>query len=115
MSTKTLADLVRSAIDNPPRRDSTWELTADALGIDPFIPPPSDTLATEPLLEVCVSDNWIPAPRDMFDAWTGQRRINGEPHHGPVYHIGSSTLYTGMRLCPCTTCQGTAAPHLRYN
>jgi hypothetical protein len=80
----------------------------------PFAPP-TDDIATGPILEVQANANWVETSEDVFRAWTGGRRINGEEHHGPVYAFGTDTVYTGGRVCGCRTCQATVAPQHRKN
>ena len=93
-----------------PRPPTIWELTAEHLRLDE----PTDTIGS-PVLEVAVAETYVPVGPEVFGAWTGIRRINGEEFHGPVHHIGTTIPYTGARTCPCSTCQSTVAPQLRYD
>ena len=52
---------------------------------------------------------------DIFRSWTGERRINGDEHHGPVYALGSDVPYTGSRVCGCSECQSHVEPRFRKN
>ena len=81
---------------------------AEALGLTA----PTDTIGST-VYEVGSDDAWIPTTHDVFAAWTADRRINGSDYHGPIYNIGTSTLYTGPRSCPCSICQAGVAPHHR--
>ena len=77
---------------------------------------PTDDVAANPILEVKVAENWVPADKDIWDAWTGLRRINGEDHHGPVHPISHpDRVWTGSRVCGCKTCQVNVAPAHRPN
>jgi hypothetical protein len=97
----------------PPRpksRNSIWELTYDYTPTLGTVTPLSDSALSNPLYEVSTTNKFIPTTQDIFSAWTGNRRLNGEIFHGPVYNLGTSTLYTGARTCGCSTCQSTVDP-----
>ena len=76
---------------------------------------PTDDIATEPITEVKVGPSWIEVTDDIFRSWTGERRINGDEHHGPVYALGSDVPYTGSRVCGCSECQSHVEPRFRKN
>ncbi len=119
---RSLVDQVIATVGDatalPPPRNSIWELTADALGVYPDDPVyMSDVyIGVRHVFEIEVPGGaYIPVARDVFDAWVGLRRLDGDHHHGPVHCIGTGALYTGPRACPCTTCQSTTMPQLRMN
>lgn len=76
---------------------------------------PTDDVAGEPLLEVKTGGIWVATSEDIFRSWTGPRRINGDEHHGPIYALGTQTLYTGARICACRECQSTVDHKHRKN
>lgn len=92
-------------------RNSIWELTADYT----IPPPPTDTLIEAPLYEVGLGQTFTPTSADVFDAWTGPRRLNGLDYHGPIFNLGTSIAYDGPRHCGCSTCEATAQPIHRKN
>ena len=83
--------------------------------IDKAILVPTDDVAGEPLMEVQVNAAWVVTDEEIFKSWTGPRRINGDEYHGPVYALGTSTVYTGARVCACSTCQSSVAARDRKN
>ena len=90
-------------------RNSIWELTWDARPL-----PPTDTIQPT-LYEVGLGSHFTPTTPDVFAAWTGPRRLNGEDHHGPIYNLGTQVPYDGPRHCPCHTCEAGASPIHRKN
>lgn len=77
---------------------------------------PTDDIIIDPILEVQVNGSWVATDKDIWDAWTGLRRINGEEHHGPVHPITRpEKIWSGSRVCPCKTCQAHAEPRYRPN
>ena len=108
-SIKKLLEL-DTPVSSPRRRDTVWELTYDASSID--LP---DTARSTPIYEVGIDAAYTPTTHDVFSAWTGPRRIDGTDYHGPVYHLGTTSQYTGPRTCSCSTCQATVAPADRLN
>ena len=76
---------------------------------------PTDDVAGEPLLEVKTGGIWVATSEEIFRAWTGQRRINGDEHHGPVYSLGTEIMYTGARVCACKDCQSTVESKHKKN
>ena len=91
-------------------RNSIWELTYDARPLQP-----TDTIQPSPLYEVGLGGHFTPTTSDVFDAWTGPRRLNGLDHHGPIYNLGTQVPYDGPRHCACPTCEATASPVHRKN
>ena len=78
-----------------------------------------DTLATDPTWEVGLSTLhpstvWLATNETSWRSWSGPRRRNGEDHHGPVYALDGTAIYTGLRECSCSTCQATVTASLRY-
>jgi hypothetical protein len=72
--------------------------------LPPFVP--TDDIITTPILEVLVKDSWVVTDEDIWKAWTGLRRINGEEYHGDVNPIAAPTqTWTGPRVCGCKACQ----------
>lgn len=76
---------------------------------------PTDDIAGEPLLEVKVGSSWVETPDDVFRAWTGERRINGDEYHGPVFAFGTEVPYGGSRVCACRECEASVEPRNRKN
>jgi hypothetical protein len=77
---------------------------------------PTDDIASEPILEIEAAGLWIATDRDIWESWTGLRKVNGEDHHGdvtPVLH--PDRIYTGHRVCPCRTCQAHVEPRFKPN
>ena len=35
---------------------------------------------------------WIRVSYEIFRSWSGERKQDGEPHHGVVYYLGSSKI-----------------------
>lgn len=73
----------------------------------------SDDIAYTTGLEILVGEVWLPTERELWRAWTGQRRVWGIEYHGPVYNYMSSSdahPYTGRRLCSCDACQAHVLP-----
>jgi hypothetical protein len=81
--------------------------------------PLTDDIASGPILEVDAAGVWIEVESNVFDAWTGYRRKNGEEYHGRVIPLDSpqdgSVTYTGSRACGCKTCQASVEPKFRTN
>jgi len=96
-------------------RNSVWELTWDYLPTLDLTAPQSDAALPNPFYEVGLGESFVQTTSDVFDAWTGPRRLNGQDHHGPVYHLGTRTIYDGPRHCHCPTCEATASPIYRKN
>lgn len=90
---------------------SSWQLTAEVAGLTR----PTDALSPGAVYEVGTDGASVATTLDVWSAWTGERWINGVPHHGPVYHMGTRQEYTGPRSCGCSTCQATVAPACRAN
>ena len=78
-------------------------------------PVPTDDVSAEPLYEVMYVDSWVVTDPDIWRSWTGERMINGEVYHGPVYNLGSDTLYTGARVCSCRACEQQVEHALKKN
>lgn len=77
---------------------------------------PTDDVMSDPLLEVYAQGVWVVTERDIWDAWTGLRKRNGEDYHGDVHPISSPTnIWTGPRVCSCRTCQSHTDPKFRPN
>lgn len=77
---------------------------------------PTDDIIIDPILEIRFGEAWVPADKDIWEAWTGLRRINGEDYHGPVHPVTHpDRIWTGSRVCPCKTCQAHTEPKLRPN
>jgi hypothetical protein len=112
MNIKDIIDQIKNPIDKQDvPRSSIWELTSDY-----SLPqPPTDELASTPIHEIEFDSASFVVDEATFSAWTGRRFVNGKEHHGPVYNMGTSILYTGPRQCPCTRCSSSVSPHLRYN
>jgi hypothetical protein len=91
------------------------ELLTSTPSFEKHIVTPTDDISPEPIMEVKVGPSWVETPEDVFRSWTGERRINGDPYHGPIYGLASDTLYTGARTCACSTCQSHVEPRLRKN
>ena len=92
-----------------------FELLESTPAFDNLPETPTDDVAAGPLLEVKVNKSWVETTEDVFRSWTGLRRVNGEEHHGDVFPLGSDKLYTGARVCPCRTCQGSVEPKFKKN
>jgi len=75
----------------------------------------TDDVAAEPILEILYGESWIMTTQDIWDSWTGLRRLNGQDHHGSVSYLGSGGTYTGRRTCPCTVCQSHTEAKYRPN
>lgn len=90
---------------------SVWELTALYTGVSG----PTDTISPSALYEVGTEGATVPTTKEVFDAWTADRSINGAPYHGPVYNFGTRIVYTGPRACGCPTCQAEVAPEHRMS
>lgn len=71
----------------------------------------------EKVLQVKLSDSWVEVTDSIFRSWTGDRRINGEDFHGPVYNFKdeSNKVYTGFRSCGCKVCQENVEPVFKMN
>ena len=41
-------------------------------------------------LEVQVGTQWCETSAEFFRSWGGNRRVNGRPHNGLVYELGSN-------------------------
>lgn len=91
------------------------ELLESTPDIEKPFAPPTDDVASGPIMEVFVNSSWVETTEGVFKSWTGPRRINGEEHHGPIYAFGTETVYTGARVCSCRMCQSTVEPKLRPN
>jgi hypothetical protein len=48
---------------------------------------------TEPIYEIKVHGGWITVNYYIFRSWGGQRRVNGADYGGPVYLLGTDTVY----------------------
>jgi hypothetical protein len=81
--------------------------------------PPTDDIASGPILEVDADGVWIEVEPVVFEAWTGHRRKNGEEYHGFIVPLNGpqdgSIKYTGARACGCKTCQASVEPKFRVN
>lgn len=42
------------------------------------------------LFEIKCRDQWLKVRYDIFRSWTGERKIDGAPYHGPVVELGES-------------------------
>jgi len=76
--------------------------------IKKLVPPPvaTDDIITAPILEILIKDSWVMTDEDIWKAWTGLRRVNGEEYHGDVNPISTpEQIWTGSRVCSCKTCQ----------
>jgi len=91
-------------------RSSSWELTSDAL-----FPHHTDDVSSSHIYEVEFEDSYMDVDESIFTSWTGARRLDGSNYHGPIYNMGTSTLYTGPRACSCSICSATTAPEHRSN
>lgn len=58
---------------------------------------------------------WHIATQELWRSWLGDRMIWGHPYHGPVFKLGTDTVYTGRRLCGCSECQSTVNSEERNN
>lgn len=77
---------------------------------------PTDDIIEEPILQVNVQGIWVATDRDIWEAWTGLRRKNGEDYHGDVHPITTpEATWTGPRVCSCATCQSKTDPKYRPN
>jgi hypothetical protein len=52
---------------------------------------------------------------ELWRSWSGRRFKDGEEHHGPVYVMGSNSLYTGSRTCKCNVCALNTISALKPN
>jgi hypothetical protein len=96
-------------------RDSIWELTHDYTPTLYSSSDPTDSIMPSPLYEVGIKDVFISTTEDVFYAWTGQRRLNGQTFHGPIYNLGTSTHYDGPRHCGCSICESHTLPSNKKN
>lgn len=110
---KKHAEFIRPPDGDPPSAPPTsvWELTARyslPTGDD-------DVAAPRRVFEVCLDDSWTVTTQEIFTAWTGRRRFDGVEYHGPVYHLGTGSMYRGARVCPCPVCETSVEPQLKKN
>lgn len=76
--------------------------------IKELTPPPvaTDDILTTPILEVLINESWVATDEDIWKAWTGLRKINGEDYHGDVHPLAApEQIWTGPRVCGCRKCQ----------
>ena len=68
-------------------------------------------------MEVEVNGEWIPAYSELWNAWTGRRRLWNTEYHGPVYAMGGKpgVPYDGKRICSCSECQRHVKSSAKYN
>ena len=43
-------------------------------------------------LEIHVNSAWVEVTEWIFRSWTGGRRIDGVPYHGPVFYLGKDDV-----------------------
>lgn len=68
------------------------------------------------LLEIEFNGTWIDASPDVFESWTGRRKINGVEHHGKVTYLDRpGEIYKGRRTCACKHCQSDVLPEHKPN
>ena len=75
----------------------------------------TDDIAEEDLHEVMYGGSWVVTDPDIWRSWTGERMLNGELYHGPVYNLGTESLYTGVRSCGCRVCEQHMESTLKMN
>lgn len=80
-----------------------------------FAPPPTDDVSEDPVYEAVLLGKSIFLTEATWRSWTGRRWVNGAEYHGPVFLMGTKTLYTGARACGCKVCQADVAPRHRKN
>ena len=44
------------------------------------------------MLEIKVNSSWVKVTEWIFRSWGGQRRIDGNEYHGPVYYLGEDEV-----------------------
>lgn len=114
-TTALLKDLsLDLALNKPASETSSWALTLLHSPVLPPLPPNDYTLGSH-VYEIEWNGELVSADKDIFDSWTGRRYLDGNEHHGPVTLHNTSSLYTGKRVCLCTTCQASALPIHRPN
>lgn len=96
-------------------RNSIWELTWDYLPTLDSTDPQSDAALPTPYYEVGLNETFISTSPDVFDAWTGPRRLNGQDYHGPIFNLGTNTPYDGPRHCGCEACESNTHPTVKKN
>jgi len=96
-------------------RNSIWELTWDYLPTLDITDPPADAALPTPLYEVGIAETYTQTSPDVFDAWTGPRRLNGQDYHGPVFTLGANLPYEGPRHCGCPSCETNTHPTAKKN
>lgn len=83
--------------------------------IETMVSPLTDVVSG-PVLEIELNGFWLVAEQDVWDAWTGLRKRNGEDFHGDVHPITAPTqVWTGSRVCPCRVCQAHVEAKYRPN
>lgn len=75
---------------------------------------PTDDVSQTSVLEVKMGSTWVLVESDIFDSWTGLRKINGEDYHGPVSYLEGG-VYRGARVCGCDVCQSETDPKHKKN
>lgn len=109
---KRLADAASNAATKS--RNSIWELTWDySPSLDPD--PTLDSLLPNPLYEVALGNTYTTTSHDVFQAWTGPRRLNGQDYHGPIFNLGTNLPYDGPRHCGCSACETNTHPSAKKN
>lgn len=71
-----------------------------------------------PVHQIKVGTTWHVVDGATWRSWTGERRINGDDVHAPVYTYlapEGTPPYAGKRECSCKVCQATVAPAFRPN
>lgn len=96
-------------------RSSVWELTWDYMPTLLASDPPLDAALPTPYYEVGIGSTFTPTTPEVFDAWTGPRRLNGLDHHGPIFHLGTDVQYAGPRHCGCPACESGIDPTAKKN
>ncbi len=48
------------------------------------------------VFEIKVNRSWVKVRYDIFRSWTGERRVDGAPYHGPVVEFLSGTAPGGV-------------------
>jgi len=61
------------------------------------------------------SDYIVRVTESLWSAWTGRRYLNGEEYHGPVYKMGTDSVYFGHRICTCSVCSESVPAQLKPN
>lgn len=95
--------------------DSMIDELASAM-VQPPPTRPTDEIRSGPVLQIDVKGAWTEVTRDVWNAWTGRRMLDGEEFHGPVFGFGTTQVARDVhRMCACKTCQDSINPVKRYN